>query len=163
MGGCKQDWVRLFSAVPSDRASDNQQKLKYRGSCLNTRKHFFAVQVTKHWHRWPREAVESPSFERLKAIWMQSLATCSSWPCLTRLAGPDGLQWCLPIWMFLWLCAFQQNSFSHNIGLMQVYTATSITFETCILQDFQLSLLSYKKLYIRTYTLCIHFVFSTEQ
>lgn len=27
------------------------------------RKHFFTVRLTEHWHRWPREVVEFPSFE----------------------------------------------------------------------------------------------------
>ena len=34
---------------------------------LNTRKHFFTVRVTKHWHRLPSEVVESASLEILKS------------------------------------------------------------------------------------------------
>jgi len=30
---------------------------------LNIREHFFTVRVTEHWHRLPREVVESPSLE----------------------------------------------------------------------------------------------------
>ncbi|KFV93350.1 hypothetical protein N327_05099, partial [Fulmarus glacialis] len=42
-------------------------KLKHRRFCLNIRKHFFIVGVTKHWHRLPREVVESPSLEIFKS------------------------------------------------------------------------------------------------
>lgn len=48
----------LFSVVPKDRTRDNRQKLKHR-------KH--SVRVTKHWHKLPREVVESPSLELFKS------------------------------------------------------------------------------------------------
>ena len=31
------------------------------------RKHFYTVSVTEHWHRLPREAVESPSLQTFKS------------------------------------------------------------------------------------------------
>ena len=49
--------------VPSDRTRGDGHTLKHRRFPPNIRKHFFAVTVTKHWHRFPREAVESPSLE----------------------------------------------------------------------------------------------------
>lgn len=35
--------------------------------CLNRRKYFFTARAVEHWHRWSREAVESPSPESVKA------------------------------------------------------------------------------------------------
>ncbi|KFV88701.1 hypothetical protein N308_12824, partial [Struthio camelus australis] len=42
-------------------------KLKHRKFHLNMRKTFFPVRVTEHWHRLPRDGVESPSLEIFKA------------------------------------------------------------------------------------------------
>ena len=56
-----EDEAMFFSAMPSDRTRGNGLKLKHRRLYLNIRKHFFTARLTKHWHRLPREVVQSPT------------------------------------------------------------------------------------------------------
>jgi len=66
-GGCKGDGARLSSVVSSGRRLGFGYELKHGRFSLNIRKHFLTVGGTKHWHRLPREAVESPSLEIFKS------------------------------------------------------------------------------------------------
>lgn len=50
-GGCKEDRPRLFSVM---------DKLEHGRFCLNIRKHCLPARVSEHWHKLPREVVESP-------------------------------------------------------------------------------------------------------
>jgi len=56
----------LFSLVPSNRRKDSGHRLKYIKLHLNT-KIFFTVRVVRHWNRFPREAMGSPSLQILKS------------------------------------------------------------------------------------------------
>lgn len=60
------------------------------------------VNVIKHWHRLPREVLESPSLEILKPAWSWPWATCCSWPCLSRGVGLGELKGCLLSSAILW-------------------------------------------------------------
>lgn len=53
-GRCKDDKVRLFSVVPSDRTRSTGHKLKH-SFCLNIRRHLLTVRVAELWNKLPRE------------------------------------------------------------------------------------------------------------
>ncbi|KAK4833045.1 hypothetical protein QYF61_027547 [Mycteria americana] len=85
-GGCKEDRARLCSVVPSGRTRGNGHRLKHRRFPLNIRKHFFSVRATKHWHRLPREAVESPSLEIFKSR-LDTVLGSQLWAALLEHGG----------------------------------------------------------------------------
>lgn len=66
-GFCKADRARLLSVLLSDRRRDSGPKVKHRRLHLNVRNHFFTVRVMEHWHRLPRDVVESLYLEVFKS------------------------------------------------------------------------------------------------
>jgi len=67
-GGSKKDGESLFSKSSCDRRRRNGFKLRKGRSRMDIRKNFFfTMRVMKPWNRLPREVVEIPSLETLKA------------------------------------------------------------------------------------------------
>ena len=65
--GNKDERARLFSVVPSDRTRGNLQAETQEVPSEHKETVFFTATVTEHWHRSPREVVESPTLELFKS------------------------------------------------------------------------------------------------
>ena len=66
-GAYKEEGERLLMSVDSDRTGGNGLRLRQGRSRLYIRKEFFTQRVVKHWKRLPKEVVDAPSMEALKA------------------------------------------------------------------------------------------------
>jgi len=66
-GAYKKNGEIIFSRACCDRTRSNGFKLRESRFRLGTRKRFFTVRVVKHWHMLPREVVDAPSLDTLKA------------------------------------------------------------------------------------------------
>jgi len=95
----------LWSLEPSDRTRRNGPNLKHRRFHLNSREHFLSVRVIEHWHRLPREVVESHSLEILKTCPEDMvLGNQLSVALPEQGVGAHDLQRCLPTSTSLWFC-----------------------------------------------------------
>jgi len=44
-------------------------------------RHFFAIRVVKHWHKMPREVLNTHAWKHSRSGWTRLWATWSSWRC----------------------------------------------------------------------------------
>lgn len=65
--GSTRKLERDSSSGTLDGTKSNRHKLKEGKLTLDIRSRFFTVRVVRHWHRFPREAVDAPSLQVLKA------------------------------------------------------------------------------------------------
>ena len=66
-GDNKQEGGRRFTWSDSDMKRENVFKIKEGRFRIDMKRKFFTQTVVRHWHMLPREAVNVPSLEALRA------------------------------------------------------------------------------------------------
>jgi len=86
-GAYKQEGEQLFTRVDSDRTEGNGLKLRQGKFRLDIRSKFFTQRVVTHWNRLPKEVVDAPSLEALKARLDVALGSLVWWLATLHIAG----------------------------------------------------------------------------
>jgi len=73
--------------VDSDRTRRNALKLRQGRFRLPIRRQFFTQRVVTHWNRLPKEAVDAPSLETVKARLDVILGRLVRWLATLHIAG----------------------------------------------------------------------------
>ena len=66
-GAYKQEGEQMFTRMDSDRTRGDGFKLRQERFRLDVRRKFYTQREMTHWNRLPKEAVDAPSLEALKA------------------------------------------------------------------------------------------------
>jgi len=86
-GAYKQEGERLFTWVNSDRTRGNGLKLRQGRFRLDIRKTFFIQRVVTLWNRLPKEVVDVPSLEAVKARLDVALGSLVWWLATLHMTG----------------------------------------------------------------------------
>ena len=76
-----------FIRACSNRTRGSGFKLEESRFRLDTRNKFFSVRVARHWNRLPREAMDVPSLEAVKARLDGAVSNLVQWDASLPIAG----------------------------------------------------------------------------
>lgn len=83
-GGCKEEGVRPFLVMPSNRTevTYTNQNREVHFECQEIH---FSLSKTEHWHRFPMDTAETPSLETFINCLNVVLGNLLKWPYLNKV------------------------------------------------------------------------------